>query len=270
MNRKRYTFVVFFGILCSTMLGQDSRVVVAVPVFESAKEIKSEYSKAITAKVTEILVGSNRVRVAERMTSGAEKEIDAQKGEGFMDSDELSRQNVFVGASCVLSGFVTSVDVKEVLNSNYTVSGYKADITLQLNVVDTETKISKISRDFKSYPTEKSFSIDEAIIKAVKTLEGDVSGFFMTAFPVEGVVVKLLPSGNYLVNIGNRDGLKVGNKLAAGYTEIVDKKSYFIPMGELKVIALRGDDACECTGGKGKKVIAERALRNEKIRIIKQ
>lgn len=267
MNRICVLCVLCFSFFC--VYSQENRVAVGVPVFESAKDIKDEYNKAITAKITEMLVKSNRVRVVERLTSSAEKELDVQKGEGFMDSKELAKQNVFVGAGKVLSGFVTSVDVKEVLNSNYTRSGYKTDITLQLSIIDPETKVSSISKDFKSYPTDKSLSIDESIIMSIKTMEADVLAFFLSAFPVEGVVVKLLPSGNYIVNIGMRDGLKKGDKLTVGYNEIVGGKSYFIEMGDLKVVSLMGEDACECAGGKGKKEISERALRNEYIRVTK-
>lgn len=275
-----------------SLFAQDDRPTIAVPMFTCDNANKEQYMAPITQKVTEVLKSSKRFIVVSRSSDDVENEREFQRSEEFMDR-KLSANNteevadivdqdaeiaklkvttdeqgnkVFLGADYVLDGEIRKLDIVKLKNADGSTSGYKALIGLQLSVTTTATNTISEAKGFNSLPLKVAmFSPQRAVDDAIITLQEQLNEYFLTAFPLQCRIVKVVPNG-VVVNVGQKHGTKKGDRFTVSYIEMMDGEKMEVSLGELKVTALSGTSFAECSLVSGSKEIVDRFNMAQPIR----
>lgn len=272
------------SVLAAVAQTQDDRPTIAVPMFKCDKSSLEQYMAPITQKVTEVLKSSKRFIVVSRSADEVENEREFQRSEEFLDrklgansveevSDIVDQDKdisklrvstdeqgnvVFYGADYVLQGEIRKLDIVKIKNADGSTNGYKALIGLQLSVTTTESNTISEAVGFSSLPLKVAmFSPQRAVDDALMTLEGQLNEYFLTAFPLMGRVVKVVPGG-VMINVGQKHGVKKGDRFTVSYVEQMDGEKMEVTMGTIKVTGLSGTSFSECSLGAGGKEIVER------------
>ena len=121
----------------------DDRQVVGVAEF-SCKE-NSPYTGLVTEKVVEMLTNSKRFRVVDRTSrEKITQELELQKSEAFIDSDNLVEQDVAVAAEKMITGEIVKIPVYRMKNGDGTIRGYKASVAFQMKIVKEKNGVAEI------------------------------------------------------------------------------------------------------------------------------
>lgn len=229
---------------------EDSRTVVGVAAFTC--EGSQQYAGLVTENVVEMLTNSHRFRVVDRTSiDKVHAELELQKSEAFIDSQNTATQGVAVAAEKMITGHITKIPVYAIKNSNGTVKGYQASVAFQMKVVDVETGLSTEATSFQGKTSELMLSPESAVNNAMASLKNELEDYFRVNFPLTAKIVKILDSKNsiatkVLLAAGINQGVKVGDKFNVEYIELLAGQPYPSSIGVIKVIKVSGEFFCEC------------------------
>ena len=229
----------------------DTRPVVGVAQFNC--DGSSKYAGLVTEKVVEMLTNTHRFQVVDRTSyDKVHAELELQKSEAFIDSENAAAQGVAVAAEKIITGHIAKIPVYAMKNPNGSVKGYKASVAFQMKVVDVETGISTEATSFQGQTSEMMMSPESAVTQSMFSLQGELEEYFRKNFPLQGKILKILESKKdvavtILLNVGKNQGVKANNKFQVERIEMLDGKPYPSTIGEITVTKLSGDDFAECS-----------------------
>jgi len=234
------------GTLCA-FPQTDTRPVVGVAKFSCDQD--SPYAGLVTEKVVEMLTNTKRFRVVDRTSRDKiHAELELQKSEAFMDSENLVEQDIAVAAEKMITGHIVKIPVYAMRNQNGTVRGYKASVGFEMKVVDVATGLSSEATSFQGKASKECLSPEAAVTMAMFSIQDDIAEWFNVNFPVTCTVSRILDNKTVLVNAGVVQGVLPGNVLAVDIVENIDGMPYHRNIGEIKVKKSAGEYFSECSG----------------------
>lgn len=266
-SRVLFTFLLLCLVFPSTGWSQvDDRPVISVPTFNVSNEYDRDFAVIITKKVKDILVNSQRFNVVDTDNMNLIKESHKiQRGEEFIDSENLVDQNKAVAAKYNLNGVISKTGIVWLKNPDGSKSGCKAVVTINLTITDLETTISSEAVTFSSDVSIKSISPSIAIESAMSTLNDKITSYFKTAFPINAKILKVMPKNILLINVGDKHGVEKNMRFSVEVVEIIENNPFYTKIGELKVEKISGPTFSECSITKGKDEIISRFSNADKI-----
>lgn len=247
----------------------DDRQVVGVAEF-SCKE-NSPYTGLVTEKVVEMLTNSKRFRVVDRTSrEKITQELELQKSEAFIDSDNLVEQDV--AAEKMITGEIVKIPVYRMKNGDGTVRGYKASVAFQMKIVDVATGLSTEATSFEGKASDECLSPESAVTMAMMSLQDRMAEYFRINFPITAKLMKIVKEKNgvaeiILIKAGKKHGIKVGDKFNVEVLEILDGEILPTTLGIVTVTALKGEAYSECKVSKKEgKAIYENFNANKQIK----
>lgn len=229
----------------------DTRPVVGVAEFSC--EGNSKYAGLVTEKVVEMLTNTRRFQVVDRTSyDRVRDELELQKSEAFIDSENTSAQGVAIAAEKLITGHIAKIPVYAMKNPDGTVKGYRASVAFQMKVVDVETGLSTEATSFQGQTSEMMLSPESAVTQSMTSLQEELEEYFRKNFPLQGKILKILECKKeaavaILLNVGKNQGVKNKDKFQVEHIEMLDGKPYPSPIGEITVTKLSGDDFAECS-----------------------
>lgn len=228
----------------------DTRPVVGVARFTC--EGSDRFAGLVTEKVVEMLTNTQRFQVVDRTSyDRVYAELELQKSEAFIDSDNTVEQGVAVAAEKIITGHIAKLPVYAMRNPDGSIKGYKASVAFQMKVVDVETGLSTEATSFQGQTSEVMLSPESAVTQSMASLQEELETYFRQNFPLEGCVLKILKSRKdaavlVLLNVGRHQGVRVGDQFRVERIEMLDGRPYPAVIGILTVTQLVGDDFAEC------------------------
>lgn len=227
----------------------DNRSVVGVAKFTCDENDK--YAGLVTEKVVEMLTNTKRFRVVDRTSNDKiRNELEFQKSEAFIDSENLVEQDIAIAAEKMITGHITKIPVYAIKNSNGTVKGYKSSVAFQMKVVDVATGLSTEATSFQGQASDLMLSPESSVVQAMLSMQFELEDYFRRNFPVSGKILRVLGKNLLLTNCGVNHGIKVGDKFNVEIIEMLEGKPYPSALGEITVVKLSGEDFSECTVSK--------------------
>lgn len=254
MMRLRILFTL--AIVCSLRAGYaqsttDTRPVVGVAQFTCQEE--SPYTHLVTEKVVEMLTNTRRFQVVDRTSiDKVQAELELQKSEAFIDSENLAEQGVAVAAEKMITGEIVKIPVYRITNSDGSTRGFKASVAFQMKVVDVETGLSSEATSFEGKASKEHLSPESAVTAAMASLQDDIYEYFRVNFPATAEIKKILEEKNgtaqlVLLSAGNKQGVRVGDKFTVETIEYLEGEVLPTTVGEVVVKELTGEAFCKCT-----------------------
>lgn len=228
----------------------DDRQVVGVAEF-SCKE-NSPYVRLVTEKVVEMLTNSRRFRVVDRTSRDKiVQELELQKSEAFMDSENLVEQDVAVGAEKLITGEIVKIPVYRIKNRDGSVRGYKASVAFQMKIVDVATGLSTEATSFEGKASEECLSPESAVTMAMMSIQDQIAEYFRINFPLRAKLMKILQEKNgvaevILIKAGKKYGVRVGDKFDVESVEELEGELLPTALGVATVTELKGEAYAEC------------------------
>jgi len=248
---------------------EDSKPVVGVAKFTT--EVDSKYAGAVAEKVVEVVTNSRRFTVVDRTSyDKVKEELEFQKSEAFLDSKNLVKQDALLAAHYMIIGHIVKMSIYAMKNTDGSVNGYKASTAFTLKVNDVESGKTTEAESFQTSVSPLMLSPESAVNEALKSVEADLSMYFIKTFPLTTRISRVLTSKKdaartVLIAGGRSFGLKVGDKLIVEKHEMIDGKPYPAQIGKLKVTKIAGENFSECTVTDGGKEILTNHNAGEKL-----
>jgi len=233
-----------------TQSNRDDRQVVGVAEF-SCKQ-SSPYTGLVTEKVVEMLTNSKRFRVVDRTSRDKiTQELELQKSEAFIDSENLVEQDIAVAAEKLITGEIVKIPVYRIKNGDGSVRGYKASVAFQMKIVDVATGLSSEATSFEGKASHECLSPESAVTMAMMSLQGKMAEYFRVNFPITAKLMKIVAEKNgvaevILIKAGKKHGVKVGDRFDVESIEILDGEVLPTTLGVATVSALKGEAYSEC------------------------
>ncbi len=267
---RRFTFAIF--CLVNSLIGYsqtDSKPVVGVAEF--TKEVESKYASSVAEKVVQVVTNTKRFIVVDRTSyDKVKQELEFQKSEAFLDSKNTVKQDAALAAQYMIIGHIVKMSVYAMKNPDGSVNGYKASTAFTLKVNDVETGKTTEAESFQTEVSPIMLSPESAVNEALKSIEPQLTSYFIKTFPLTTKISKVLTSKKdaattVLIAGGKAFGFKEGDKLTVEKIEMIDGKPYPSQIGEIKIIKIAGDDFSECSVSDGGKEILSRFNAAEKL-----
>jgi TolB-like protein len=237
----------------------DKRRIVAIEKFVS--ESPTKYDRAITEKVIEIITKSKRFQVVDRTNLDLiKKEQELQKTEEFFDGNRV-QQGAMKGADYQVIGNIRMLNIVR-MTSGGDFNGYKATLSFNLKIVNTETSESTEAQSFESKGASAQLTPERAVDEAIRTLEESMATYFQEEFPVVLTISRVLKDDDgdaelVLISGGKSHGLKEGDEFLVKSVEMIDGSPYYQEIGRIELSKISGDNFSECEVDKGGKTIME-------------
>ena len=228
----------------------DDRPVVGVAKFSGGDD--SSYSALVTEKVVEMLTSSKRFRVVDRTSRDKiDQELELQKNESFIDSENLVEQGVSVAAEKIITGEIIKIPVYRMKNRDGSVRGYKASVAFQMKVVDVATGVSTNATSFEGKASKECLSPESAITMAMMSLQPQLEEYFRVNFPITAKIIKITKGNKgaaeiVLIKAGIKHGVKVGDKFKVETMEMLDGEILTTQISLITVQELQGEGFSEC------------------------
>lgn len=170
----------------------------------------------------------------------------------------------------MIVGHIVKMSVYAMKNPDGTVNGYKASVAFTIKVNDVETGKTTEAESFQTEVSPLMLSPESAVNEALKSVEPNLTSYFIKTFPLTTKISKILTSKKeaavtVLIAGGKSFGFKEGDKLIVEKNELIDGKPYPSQIGEIKIIKMAGDDFSECAVSDGGKEILSRFNAAEKL-----
>jgi len=234
-----------------------NKMVVGVAKFTSEND--SPFTDAVSEKIVQIVSNTKRFTVVDRTSyARVKEELEFQKTEAFLDSNNTVQQDVALAAEYMIIGHLVKMNVYSMKNPDGSVNGYKASASFTLKVNNVETGETTEAAHFQTEVSPLAASKEQAINQALESIEKPVNDYFIQTFPVYTKILRITEvkkdvAKMALINGGKNVGLKLGDNLSIEITEILDGKLYPHEIGIIEVEKLSGDDFAECKVIKGGK-----------------
>ncbi|MFI3328313.1 MAG: penicillin-binding protein activator LpoB [Rikenellaceae bacterium] len=232
-------------------MGDDTRTVVGVAQFSSTED--SKYSSIVTEKVVEIITNTKRFLVVDRTSSDKiRSELELQKSEAFLDSKNLVEQDIAVAAEKMITGHINKVPIYAMRNTSGAIYGYKCGVSFQMKVVDVATGLSTESVTLEGKASNIMMSPESAVTFAMQSMQKEIEAYMRYNFPVTGKIIRILSekggaAQSVLLNVGQNNGVVVGDKFIVSQIEMLNGKPYPSELGVIVVTKLSGDSFSECS-----------------------
>jgi len=258
--------------IVSSLIGYsqtDAKPIIGVAEF--TKEVDSKYAGAVAEKVVQVVTNTKRFTVVDRTSyDKVKQELEFQKTEAFIDSKNTVKQDVALAAQFMIVGHIVKMSVYAMKNPDGTVNGYKASVAFTIKVNDVETGKTTEAESFQTEVSPLMLSPESAVNEALKSVEPNLTSYFIKTFPLTTKISKILTSkkeaaATVLIAGGKSFGFKEGDKLIVERNELIDGKPYPSQIGEIKIIKMAGDDFSECAVSDGGKEILSRFNAAEKL-----
>ena len=194
-----------------------------------------------------MLTNSKRFRVVDRTSrEKITQELELQKSEAFIDSDNLVEQDVAVAAEKMITGEIVKIPVYRMKNGDGTIRGYKASVAFQMKIVDVATGLSTEATSFEGKASDECLSPESAVTMAMMSLQDRMAEYFRINFPITAKLMKIVKEKNgvaeiILIKAGKKHGIKVGDKFNVEVLEILDGEILPTTLGIVTVTALKGE-----------------------------
>lgn len=228
----------------------DDRPVVGVAKFTGGDN--SPYTGLVTEKVVEMLTNSKRFRVVDRTSRDKiEDELELQKNEAFIDSENLVEQGAAVAAEKMITGEIVKIPVLRIKNSDGSLRGYKASVAFQMKVVDVATGLSTEATSFEGKASKECLSPESAVTMAMQSLQPQMEEYFRVNFPVTAKLLKIVKENKglaetVLIKAGKKHGVKVGDIFNVETVETLDGELLTTQIATITVQQLQGEAFSEC------------------------
>lgn len=226
----------------------DNRTVVGVSEFSCQES--SPYTGLVTEKVIEMLTNSKRFRVVDRTSRDKiEQELDLQRHEAFMESENLVDQNSAMAAEKLINGHIVKIPVYKMKNNDGSVRGYKASVGMEMKMVDVATGLSSEATSFQGKASKECLSPEAAVKMAMDDMQDDIFEWFRVTFPLTCKVSRAL-NNEVTINAGSNQGINKGDVLTVELIETIDGMPFHQDLGEIKVAKVAGPYFSQCTAPK--------------------
>jgi hypothetical protein len=265
-------YITLLICIVSSLIGYsqtDAKPIIGVAEF--TKEVDSKYAGAVAEKVVQVVTNTKRFTVVDRTSyDKVKQELEFQKTEAFIDSKNTVKQDVALAAQFMIVGHIVKMSVYAMKNPDGTVNGYKASVAFTIKVNDVETGKTTEAESFQTEVSPLMLSPESAVNEALKSVEPNLTSYFIKTFPLTTKISKILTSkkeaaATVLIAGGKSFGFKEGDKLIVERNELIDGKPYPSQIGEIKIVKMAGDDFSECTVSDGGKEILSRFNAAEKL-----
>lgn len=236
--------------ICYAQAQLDTRPVVGVAQFTCDGD--DQYAGLVTEKVVEMLTNTKRFQVVDRTSHDKIKaELELQKSEAFMDSQNLVEQDIAVAAEQMITGHINKIPIYAMKNANGSIKGYKGSVSFQMKVVDVATGLSTEATSFEGKASDLMLSPESAVNQAMQSLETELYEYFRVNFPIKGKILRILKENKgkasvVLLNVGQKQGVRKGDRFMVQCIEMIGNEPYPTDLGELEVIGLSGESFSEC------------------------
>jgi hypothetical protein len=199
-----------------------------------------------------MLTNSKRFRVVDRTSRDKiDAELELQKNEAFIDSDNLVEQGGAVAAEKMITGEIVKIPVYRMKNGDGSVRGYKASVAFQMKVVDVATGLSTEATSFEGKASKECLSPESAVTMAMMSLQSEMEEYFRVNFPVTAKLLKIVKENKgvaetVLVKAGKKHGIKVGDKLKVEALEMLDGELLTTEIAIITVQQLQAEAFSEC------------------------
>lgn len=247
----------------------DAKPIVGVAEFTA--EVDSKFANAVAEKVVQVVTNTKRFTVVDRTSyEKVREELEFQKSEAFLDSKNRIKQDAALAAQYMIIGHIVKMNVYAMKNDDGSVKGYKSSAAFTLKVNDVESGSTTEATSFQTQVSPLMFSPESAVNEALKSIESDLTSYFLKTFPLKTRIVKIIEikkdaAVKVLISGGTAYGLTPGDKLSVEKIELIEGMPYPIQIGELKVLKIAGDDFSECAVQKGGKEILSGFSTAEKL-----
>ncbi len=251
-------FLLFIIMFVQSLIGfaqtynvKETRLVVGVDSFICLEN--SKYAPMVAEKVAEMLTNTHRFIVVDRTSlSRVMQEMELQKNATFIDSKVDVDQYASLKAQRLITGQINKIPIYRIKNGDGSTQGYKGSISFNMKIIDTATKESTEAISFESKASQECLSPESAVNMAMKSLESEIYEYFRLNFPVTGKIVKILTqkkevAETLLIDIGKKQGIKVGDHIGIAYVEIIEDQPFENSLGEMVVDKLNSETFSECT-----------------------
>ncbi len=185
-----------------------------------------------------------------------EKQRRADDEEAFLD-DETVRNGKMkkLGANYVVQGFISNMDVKEIVNEKGKKS-YDGGLSYSIKVVDCELG-TLVSTDMFSCSAKHGKSIDDCIQKMLKNIPKHMKTIVTKDFKINSIILdsdfeskdgKLLKC---FINCGETDGVVPGTVFAVKKAILTAGRISWTEIGEIVVESIVAGDLSSCKVKKG-------------------
>lgn len=244
MKRLILSVLIAAGGFCAFPQPLDSRPVVGVAAFSSDES--SPYIGLVTEKVVEMLTGTKRFRVVDRTSNDKIRaELELQKSEAFIDSKNLVEQDIAVAAEKMITGHIVKIPVYAMKNTDGSRRGFKASVGFEMKVVDVATGLSSEATSFYGKASKECLSPEAAVTMAMNSIQQDIAEWFRINFPVTGRVSRISDKKTLLINVGEAQGIKLGDIFVVDAVEEIDGMPYLHNIGEIKISKVAGPNFSE-------------------------
>lgn len=234
---------------------QDSdRMIVGVAKFTS--EVNSPFVDAVSEKVVQIVSNTRRFTVVDRTSyDKVKEELEFQKTEAFIDSENTVQQGKAMAAEFMIIGHLIKMNIYSMKNPDGSINGYKASAAFTLKVNNVETGETTEAAYFQTSVSPQAMSKEQAVNQALQSVEEPINDYFVKTFPLTAKILRIFgtkknAATDILINVGKHHGIKVGDKFMVEHIEMLDGKPYHSAIGEITVAALSGNDFAECSVNK--------------------
>lgn len=240
-------------VLCANTISaqpSDDRTVVGVSQFTCTEQ--SPYTGLVTEKVVEMLTNSKRFHVVDRTSRDKiDAELELQKNEAFIDSNNLVEQGASVAAEKMITGEIVKIPVYRMKNGDGSVRGYKASVAFQMKVVDVAGGTNIEATSFEGKASKECLSPESAVTMAMMSLQPEMEEYFRINFPVTARLLKIVKENKgvaktVLVKAGKKHGIKVGDRFTVESLETLDGEVLPTELATIIVKRLTGDAFSEC------------------------
>lgn len=223
--------LLFLAIAMISTCAFPQKNVILVKEFSHASNVGTNYTVAIRNNVIQGIADMQRLQI-----------LDEQNG-----SDGL-------GATFILDGHVTSIDVTRSTNSSNKTT-YSCKINFQLKVTNVEDNTIIASKSLESSASSgilySYYAESDALADAVKYVNSKMKGFVNEVFPLEGEIVEINETKKdeakqLYIGIGSDHGVIKGQKFDVYAFHEVAGRSVRKKIGELKAEAVEAGDLTLC------------------------
>lgn len=266
MKKNLLLAVLFLNIIIA--FAQEKIGVGILPFTYVSSAANAQDVNSIQETVTNAFVKTKRFNIVDRTKMDAlKKEKDLQKSEDFIDGDVI-QQGVSLGAGYLISGHVISAQSEEMKaddgKGNITIT-YKAKLSISLKVIDVSTGQVIVSETIEPKAGSSllgamgigSTTAQDAIAKAIKSIEGKVDDFVNKNFPLTFSIAEIQEKdkkGNatqILIAGGSAFGVKKGDRFKVCEMVEMDVNGKKIQrkkeIGELKVVKVDDENFSTCS-----------------------
>ncbi|MCL2845513.1 MAG: hypothetical protein FWE23_08725 [Chitinivibrionia bacterium] len=248
---KKIAFIMLVALVFSAFAFEQSRIAVGIPMFSTEagmNENLQQYARAVTENVVALVTSSRRFTVVNRTgLDMVDDELRFQRTDNsFLDNFDFQVRDEAIAAEKLIMGHINNLAIQLIRNPNGSIAGYRANVSLTLNVTNVETREATESRTFNGVMSPQMATIQSALTSSLNSLNGDISNWLKAEFPVETAIAEITETRrNSARNVrvfGAADyGFSVGSEFNVVSVREISGRTLRSTIGTIKITSLSGD-----------------------------